>query len=74
MFLFPCFRLKEFKASLFRLFDKEHAQSLSVEKVQEHVNKEHSAEPFSEEELWGALEKMMDDNQLMVSDKVVFLI
>ena len=68
------FRLTKFKASLFQLFKEEHAQSVSIEKVKEHMNKEHSAEPFKEEELFAALDKMMDDNQLMVSDQVVFLI
>ena len=68
-----CFRLKAFKASLLTLFKKEHAQSLELEKVREFVGRE-SAEEWSEEELLAAIHTMMDDNQAMLSENVVFLI
>ena len=63
-----------FKASLLSLFKMEHAQSLPTDSIHAHVNKENKKSPFSEEEIEGALNKMQEDNQIMVSDKVVFLI
>ncbi|ELU00507.1 hypothetical protein CAPTEDRAFT_215143 [Capitella teleta] len=67
-------RLKVFKACLLKLFKQEHAQSLQLEQIQSYVNKEHAKEAFSSDELTAALDKMQDDNQVMVSDKVIFLI
>ena len=67
-------RLKTFKASLFKLFKSEHAQSVSMDKVLKHVNKENAGSEFSEDEVHAAIEKMQEDNQVMLSDNVVFLI
>lgn len=67
-------RLKVFKSSLFNLFKSERAQSVSVEKVREHINKENSDEEFSDDELFAAIDKMSDDNQVMLADNMVFLI
>ncbi|KAK2162609.1 hypothetical protein LSH36_95g04000 [Paralvinella palmiformis] len=67
-------RLKTFKASLFHLFKKEHCQSLSINSVRTHVNEENKDEPFSDDEMFGALDRMMDDNQVMLSEDTIFLI
>lgn len=67
-------RLKLFKASLLKLFKQEHAQSLPLDTVKGFVNSEHAKTPFSEGELQAAVTKMQDENQLMIADKMVFLI
>ncbi|KAK2188881.1 hypothetical protein NP493_117g07014 [Ridgeia piscesae] len=68
-------RLKKFKTSLLNLFKSRHAQSLELDLVREQLKKEHQDEDvFSEDEMFAAIEKMMDDNQVMLSDQVVFLI
>ncbi|XP_063407545.1 zygotic DNA replication licensing factor mcm3-like [Mytilus trossulus] len=66
-------RLKMFRASLFNLFKSEHAQSVSLDKVRGQMEKEHAGE-FSEDDIFAAIEKMMESNQVMLADDVVFLI
>ena len=67
-------RLKVFKVSLLNLFKLEHAQSLQMDNVHTYVNKENKDSPFSKPEIDAALNKMQEDNQIMVSDQAVFLI
>ncbi|KAK7487331.1 hypothetical protein BaRGS_00021420 [Batillaria attramentaria] len=67
-------RLKSFRASLYNLFQKERAQSVQLDQINQHVNKEHASEPFSDEEVLAAISAMMDENQVMLSDNIVFLI
>lgn len=67
-------RLKVFKASLLNVFKAEHAQSLEFKKVREFVNKENAGAEFDDDEMHSAIQKMMDDNQIMLSDNVLFLI
>lgn len=62
-------KLKTFRAKLFDLFKSEHAQSVEIDKVKGHMGAD-----FTEDEVYGAIEKMMDANQLMLADDVVFLI
>ena len=54
---------------MFDLFKAEHAQSVEIDKVKGHMGAD-----FSEDEVYGAIEKMMDANQVMLADDVVFLI
>ena len=68
------FRLKKFQTSLLNLMKEEHLQSVQIDKLREYVNKEHSSETFDDDELFAAIEKMMEDNQLMLADQTVFLI
>lgn len=67
-------RLKAFKASLFKLFKQEHAQSLTIDRVRKQVDADAVDEPFSDDELMAAIDKMQDDNQIMLSDNIIFLI
>ncbi|XP_065170674.1 DNA replication licensing factor Mcm3 isoform X2 [Atheta coriaria] len=66
-------RLAKFKSSLQRGFRDNRVQSLSLTKVKEIVN-ENNTSPFTESEVSAAIERMTDDNQIMVSDDIVFLI
>lgn len=69
-----CFRLKTFKTSLFNVFKTEHAQSLTVDRIREFVNEENREDKFGDAELFAAIDKMQDDNQIMLSENIVFLI
>ena len=69
-----CFRLKSFRASLYKLFQKERAQSVQLDQVTTHVNSEHASEPFNDDDIMNAISAMMDENQIMLSDRIVFLI
>lgn len=66
-------RLKAFKAALLEVFREAHAQSVGVTRLTESVNQD-KEQPFSPEEIQAALSKMQDDNQVMVSEGIVFLI
>uniref|UniRef100_A0A3B3C796 DNA replication licensing factor MCM3 n=1 Tax=Oryzias melastigma TaxID=30732 RepID=A0A3B3C796_ORYME len=73
---FSCFlsiRLKEFKSSLFAVFQSAHAQSIKMEALMDGINKEGGA-VFTDTEVRSALARMQDDNQVMVADNIVFLI
>ncbi|KAH9494473.1 Zygotic DNA replication licensing factor mcm3 [Bulinus truncatus] len=67
-------RLKVFRSSLNQLFKKSQAQSVSLDSVKEHMASQHKDTPFTENEIMGAIDKMMDENQVMLSDNIVFLI
>lgn len=56
------------------MFQSEHAQSLELDRVTDYVNKKNADAPFSREEMLSAIEKMTDENQIMLSDDVIFLI
>ncbi|KAM4712903.1 DNA replication licensing factor MCM3 [Anableps anableps] len=66
-------RLKEFKSSLFAVFQSAHAQSVKMTKLMDEVNKERESR-FTEPEVRAALARMQDDNQVMVADDIIFLI
>uniref|UniRef100_G3NKN7 DNA replication licensing factor MCM3 n=1 Tax=Gasterosteus aculeatus aculeatus TaxID=481459 RepID=G3NKN7_GASAC len=66
-------RLKEFMASLFDVFQSAHAQSVEMKKLTEGVNKGRERR-FTEAEVRGALARMQEHNQVMLSGDVVFLI
>ncbi|XP_062344389.1 DNA replication licensing factor MCM3 isoform X3 [Cinclus cinclus] len=69
----PLTRLKAFKAALLEVFKASHAQSVSLKSVMESINRD-NPEPFSAAEVKVALAHMQDDNQVMVSDDIIFLI
>ncbi|CAI9168507.1 unnamed protein product [Rangifer tarandus platyrhynchus] len=66
-------RLKAFKAALLEVFREAHAQSVGMSRLTESVNRDNE-EPFSSTEIQAALSRMQDDNQVMVSEGIVFLI
>lgn len=66
-------RLKEFKVALLAAFKSAHAQSISLHNLMDTINKGNE-KPFSQGEVLTALEHMQDDNQVMVSDEIIFLI
>uniref|UniRef100_A0A8D3CPW8 DNA replication licensing factor MCM3 n=1 Tax=Scophthalmus maximus TaxID=52904 RepID=A0A8D3CPW8_SCOMX len=67
------FLLKEFKSSLFAVFQSAHAQSVKMSMLMDDINKERQS-CFTEPEVRAALARMQDDNQVMVADDIIFLI
>lgn len=65
--------MKNFRTSLFNLFKSEHAQSVSLDKVKGQISKDYG-DQYSEDEIFEAINKMMEANQVMLADDVVFLI
>ncbi|XP_053470452.1 MCM3 minichromosome maintenance deficient 3 (S. cerevisiae), like [Ictalurus furcatus] len=66
-------RMKVFKASLLKAFKVTRSQSVPIPDLFTHINKGQSEE-FDQQEVKLLLERMQDDNQVMVSEDVVFLI
>ncbi|KAB5539777.1 hypothetical protein PHYPO_G00093060 [Pangasianodon hypophthalmus] len=66
-------RMKVFKAALLKAFKVTRSQSVPIPELLTHVNKGQSEE-FDQQEVQLLLERMQDDNQVMVSEDVVFLI
>lgn len=67
-------RLAKFKASLMKIFRDDRTQSVTLDRVKELMNKENHAEPFDDGELLAAVDKMSDENQVMLADNTLFLI
>uniref|UniRef100_A0A8C9QSM9 DNA replication licensing factor MCM3 n=1 Tax=Scleropages formosus TaxID=113540 RepID=A0A8C9QSM9_SCLFO len=65
--------LKTFKAALLEAFRAAHAQSITLAALKDAINKDNK-EPFSATEVQAALSRMQDDNQVMLSSDIVFLI
>lgn len=66
-------RLKEFKSSLFAVFQSAHAQSVKMKTLMDDINKGREKR-FTEAEVRDALARMQDDNQVMLADDIIFLI
>uniref|UniRef100_A0A8C3ANS0 DNA replication licensing factor MCM3 n=1 Tax=Cyclopterus lumpus TaxID=8103 RepID=A0A8C3ANS0_CYCLU len=66
-------RLKEFKSSLFAVFQSAHAQSVKMTNLTADINKGRESR-FTEPEVRSALARMQDDNQVMMADDIIFLI
>ncbi|XP_022825885.1 DNA replication licensing factor Mcm3 [Spodoptera litura] len=67
-------RLSQFKSALHQLFKEERANSLPLSRVTSFVNDKYSHETFDDAEILAALDKMTQDNQVMMADDIVFLI
>lgn len=67
-------RLKLFKTSLHKAFRDAREQSMSLTKITDYINKDNETAVFTPSEISSAVEKMTDDNQIMVADEIVFLI
>ncbi|XP_078541802.1 maternal DNA replication licensing factor mcm3-like [Lissotriton helveticus] len=66
-------RIKEFKAALLKAFKTTRSESIAVARLLEIINKVNN-DPFDHDEVQQALETMQSDNQVMLSEDVVFLI
>ncbi|CAG9861024.1 unnamed protein product [Phyllotreta striolata] len=66
-------RFSSFKRSLHRAFRDNQTQSLSLSRIRDFINNE-APTAYSQGEIDAAVEKMMDHNQIMLADGIVFLI
>ena len=64
-------RLEQFKTALFGIFESTRQQNLPMDDVRKHIVTEKN---FSEGEMMAAIEKMSDDNKVMLSADVLYLI
>lgn len=67
-------RLIIFKNGLQRIFRETRESSLPVERVVNYVNQNSGDVAFTQGEIKSALERMTNDDQIMVADEIVFLI
>ena len=67
-------RFKIFKTNLQKAFRETREQSLSLERVIEFVNKGIENDQFSKGEIDSAIERMTDDNHIMLADGFIILI
>jgi DNA replication licensing factor MCM3 len=67
-------RLGVFKKGLQTAFRESRDSSLPLSKIVEFVNQNSGDETFSQGEIASALDRMTNDNQIMVADEIVFLI
>lgn len=67
-------RLKVFKSSLLQSFREARTQSLTMIRLRDSINESDDREVFSQAEINAAISRMTDDNQIMMSDGIIFLI
>ena len=67
-------RLKIFKNGLHKVFREARDSSLPIERIVSYINQNSGDVAFSQDEVSSALDKMTNDNQVMVADEIVFLI
>lgn len=67
-------RLGVFKNGLQKVFRESRDSSLPVDRIVNYINQNSGDEAFSQGEIKSALERMTNDNQIMVADDIVFLI
>lgn len=67
-------RLKIFKSGLQKAFREAREQAIALDKIVKYINENSGDETFTQSEVDSAVEKMTDDNQIMVADGIVFLI
>lgn len=67
-------RLNIFKSGLQKVFRESRDSSLPLERIVNYVNQNSGDVAFTEGEVKSAMERMTNDNQIMVADDIVFLI
>ncbi|XP_047532080.1 DNA replication licensing factor Mcm3 [Vanessa atalanta] len=67
-------RLTQFKSALQQVFREERANSLPLDRITSYVNEKYSHETFDSGEIQAALDRMTQDNHVMMADDIVFLI
>ena len=67
-------RLKQFKKLLMKEFRRIHAQSLHIKDVRQSLCSSEKSDSFTLDELEFCLDKMQEENSIMLSEDIVFLI
>lgn len=66
-------RLTSFRISLERAFRENRSSSLSLVRIKEFINTDNSM-PYSQGEIDAAINQMANDNQVMLTDGILFRI
>lgn len=66
-------RLSTFKNGLYKAFKENASQALALNTIKTFVNS-NNASPYTQGEIDAAIERMTDDNQVMLTDGTVFLV
>ncbi|XP_057658860.1 zygotic DNA replication licensing factor mcm3 [Diorhabda carinulata] len=66
-------RFSTFKNGLYKAFRENASQSLGLNTIKTFVNS-NNPQPYTQGEIDAAIEKMTDDNQVMLADGIVFLV
>ncbi|KAF6038724.1 MCM3 [Bugula neritina] len=67
-------RLKEFKKLLFHLFHQEHSQSVTMDSLKSYLDTNAKEQAFTTAEITAAVDVMSDENAIMLSNDIIFLI
>jgi len=68
-------RYKKFMQILNKCFaEKDQAQSLEMDTIKTYFKKEEKKSPFSQSEIDACIEKMADENKVMLADQTLFMI
>lgn len=68
------FRLAEFKTLMYQLFHQEHSQSVTVDSLKTYLTSNNKGEAFTASEIEASIDTMSDDNMIMLSNDIIFLI
>ena len=72
--IFLNFRFQSFRSSLQSSFSAAHTETLPLSTIVENLNKSYADAEFSQSEIDAAVERMTNDNHIMVSEGNVFLV
>ena len=74
VFYFRISRFQSFRSSLQASFSAAHSETLALSTIVENLNKSFSDAKFTQAEIDAAVERMTNDNHIMVSEGNVFLV
>lgn len=57
-----------------KMFQESYSQTVTTDKMNDYMKQKHATQPFTEDEIEAAIQRMTDENKIMVSDDMVFLI
>ena len=67
-------RLELFKKSMYNAFKAKHAQSISIDDLNTQLEQDNPIDKFPEAEVTAMLAQMQDENKIMTSENMIFLI
>ena len=73
-FAFLYSRFQTFRSTLNAVFSEAHAQTLPVQNIIDRLNKDYPDAKYLQDEIDAAIERMTNDNHIMLSDGQVFLV
>ena len=59
---------------MYKLFHQEHSQSVTMDSLRTYLTTHNKGEAFTESEIQASIDNMSDDNMIMLSNDIIFLI